>query len=630
MGVGGSFERALEGGVAGAGWWRNLFGAFAKGAGQEGGQEFIQTGLENVVHQGAGDRNRPWSQGAFQAAVIGAITGTGIEGATHAAVGTNDNVNVAGEPLTGLNVEGRTPFQQFEQPDAASPLQQATARATESALNRATGGQRGQRSDDLRVDTAAVPAEASVPPPESVAETAVAPESQQGDIADEQGAGMGGDESGLPEPVAAQAIPTPTQAQQEEVAAPEPEPVAKTAVMTVPEATESVGWGKARSVDGEALTILEPLGDKRYVKVIRENGDENYFPVSVINKKTIQANLKPKQITVVEERGAEIVEESPQTGAKEILKEATVESEPAYAVTSGRVNLLNAPQGRPSPAGVRRLISEREQAQAERRQVEAEAAVDKKTGLQSQNQWVKAQPRIDADPSREVVVMDVNDLKRFNDDHGHEVGDAYLGHVGRVAIEEGAKLGISPRQIYRFGGDEIHVDAPTGKGKALLAAIKTRVAEFKRGEVTGSVAGGVGQTTAIADKLMYGDKRVMKAGKTESVITSVTAPESAPAPLTPKAAKKAEVVAKAQARVEAAKAKKATPTAKPETEIVKAETETPARSRPVSRVTKSPAKAARYSSAMDDVRKQIQAGRQLKAISRSALPRPSARNVIAS
>lgn len=174
---------------------------------------------------------------------------------------------------------------------------------------------------------------------------------------------------------------------------------------------------------------------------------------------------------------------------------------------SSRVNLLNAPQGKPASPGVKRLIEEK-------RKVEEKAARDDLTGLQNQNQWKAAQPRIDADPNLHIARLDINRLKAVNDTHGHEAGDAYIAQAGKIIGEEATKAGISPRLQFRSGtGDEFTL---AGEQKAVTEAaktIQTRIAsEVKLPDNSyGSVAFGVAPREKAADALMYANKKAMKA-----------------------------------------------------------------------------------------------------------------------
>jgi diguanylate cyclase len=72
-----------------------------------------------------------------------------------------------------------------------------------------------------------------------------------------------------------------------------------------------------------------------------------------------------------------------------------------------------------------------------------------------------------------VAIFDVDFFKRFNDSHGHLVGDAVLRHVARrmeEALGEGALLG-------RWGGEEFMVVCPGLKAAGALSHFD-RIREF--------------------------------------------------------------------------------------------------------------------------------------------------------
>lgn len=64
-----------------------------------------------------------------------------------------------------------------------------------------------------------------------------------------------------------------------------------------------------------------------------------------------------------------------------------------------------------------------------------------------------------------VLVIDLNGLKRINDDEGHAAGDALLRRAGEVL----AKAVDSPACAARIGGDEFAVLLPSTDGRAALA-----------------------------------------------------------------------------------------------------------------------------------------------------------------
>lgn len=139
------------------------------------------------------------------------------------------------------------------------------------------------------------------------------------------------------------------------------------------------------------------------------------------------------------------------------------------------------------------------------RRAQRAADTDEPTGLGNKNSWARARPHVDRDPETEVVVIDLNDLKQFNDQFGHDAGDKYLSHVA-----EGLIQASSARRAWRTGGDEMVAAVPKGQAQALVTALKSHAQKFKQGDITGSVAIGVGENTKLADKAMYQDKAAMK------------------------------------------------------------------------------------------------------------------------
>lgn len=99
----------------------------------------------------------------------------------------------------------------------------------------------------------------------------------------------------------------------------------------------------------------------------------------------------------------------------------------------------------------RRIDHERRQAAI----AEVEANTDPLTGLLSRRGWGRiledTQQRIDAfgDPVG-VAVVDLDDLKAINDEHGHQAGDARIIALGRAL----STVAGSMHRIARIGGDE--------------------------------------------------------------------------------------------------------------------------------------------------------------------------------
>lgn len=121
-----------------------------------------------------------------------------------------------------------------------------------------------------------------------------------------------------------------------------------------------------------------------------------------------------------------------------------------------------------------------------------------------------------------VAVFDLNNLKKVNDNLGHEVGDFYISEGARIISESFSDLG----KCYRMGGDEFCALVRTGsydKMKAAMESVKEKVAiaNLKQDLVNISIAGGfehydvridhtINDTYKRADKKMYQEKNSMK------------------------------------------------------------------------------------------------------------------------
>lgn len=138
------------------------------------------------------------------------------------------------------------------------------------------------------------------------------------------------------------------------------------------------------------------------------------------------------------------------------------------------------------------------------------AYTDPLTGLNNQTAFQQALPRIDADATREVLTIDAVGLKAHNDKLGREAGDAFLARIGTAVKEAAEQAGVSPRDVFRAGGDEFAIAVPKGQAEALGRAIKEAVGETPIGK-SGKVAAaryGVGDTYAAADAAAQAAKKL--------------------------------------------------------------------------------------------------------------------------
>lgn len=149
------------------------------------------------------------------------------------------------------------------------------------------------------------------------------------------------------------------------------------------------------------------------------------------------------------------------------------------------------------------------------------AFMDELTGLYNRTAYQRDVEMMDREHAV-VVMIDLNDLKRCNDEFGHEYGDQYISIAGKM-IEE--TFGLDGR-CYRIGGDEFCVllsgiDQRELDNHLLVLQNRMKKANQKGFVVPVALAVGYGffdekddqsleDTRNRADLLMYEEKRRMK------------------------------------------------------------------------------------------------------------------------
>ena len=163
------------------------------------------------------------------------------------------------------------------------------------------------------------------------------------------------------------------------------------------------------------------------------------------------------------------------------------------------------------------LAADRHRQESTARVLEAELAADTDalTGVYSRRAWERLvadeAERFDrlADPVA-VVVVDLDGLKRTNDEAGHAAGDQLL-ITGAAAIRSSVR-GNDP--VARLGGDEFGVllrqctvDAATGRTARIREALHSRGVPASVGVATAVPGQGLRAAVAAADRDMYAAKR---------------------------------------------------------------------------------------------------------------------------
>lgn len=158
-------------------------------------------------------------------------------------------------------------------------------------------------------------------------------------------------------------------------------------------------------------------------------------------------------------------------------------------------------------------------------QTDALTAVRNRTAFENYKDEISAKIQRGATPSFAIGMFDVNNLKKINDEIGHEAGDRYIKNACEVICEN-----FRHSTVFRIGGDEflaIMSGADYENAEALIKNFREEMAKVSvenPDENRASVASGlaiydpavdesIDAVIKRADALMYDNKKLMKATK---------------------------------------------------------------------------------------------------------------------
>ncbi len=174
-------------------------------------------------------------------------------------------------------------------------------------------------------------------------------------------------------------------------------------------------------------------------------------------------------------------------------------------------------------SSVRHLLLYRELEKANK-ELAKMVITDSLTGLYN-HQYVYEQVRNEIKKSERynrtlsVIMFDIDDFKKINDTHGHQVGDAVLVKIAEALRESVREVDV----VGRYGGEEFLLVLPEtmlDNGYVLAERIRTKIEKLKFGAgISLTISGGVAERraeedekelVARADELLY---KAKKAGK---------------------------------------------------------------------------------------------------------------------
>ena len=172
-------------------------------------------------------------------------------------------------------------------------------------------------------------------------------------------------------------------------------------------------------------------------------------------------------------------------------------------------------------------------------QLYEKAYTDSLTGLKSRAAFAPVQEKrkANSDEVSALLMVDVDDFKRINDQYGHRAGDAALKSLASIL----RKSVRDKDSVFRWGGDEFVVILPDATAEnAGIVAERIRSAVESKGlydltvsiGIAGIVDNNVGMALAAADKAMYVAKELKNAIVTYAAPTDRLPPNPANYPPT--------------------------------------------------------------------------------------------------
>ncbi len=131
--------------------------------------------------------------------------------------------------------------------------------------------------------------------------------------------------------------------------------------------------------------------------------------------------------------------------------------------------------------------------------------IDNLTGLQNANTIHQKIEQANVDPSKDVMIIDIDDAKAINDTYGHDEANKVWTAMGSVI-----KNHFPEADVGRWGGEEFAIILPKGERAAAQNLLKDIPNRVKIYDESVTVSGGVGDNFKQADDNLYKSKQTGK------------------------------------------------------------------------------------------------------------------------
>lgn len=219
------------------------------------------------------------------------------------------------------------------------------------------------------------------------------------------------------------------------------------------------------SASAETASFVRPTEGSDFFTDSREEGISLVYPedrrrfISMFTRENVMADVERSGIFTLSYR-------------------LSMDGSPRYVQL--KAVMLEEKEGRRLIVGVNDIDAQVRQEEYVRHlaMAQKEATIDPLTGVKNRHAYLAAEERLNVQlsenraPGFAIVILDVNDLKKVNDNEGHKAGDQFLRDACRIICNIFKK---SP--VYRVGGDEFTVISQ-GDDYANIDALVRRMEEY--------------------------------------------------------------------------------------------------------------------------------------------------------
>ena len=231
---------------------------------------------------------------------------------------------------------------------------------------------------------------------------------------------------------------------------------------------EQIAYDRISALAGEFLNVYVMDPESGWYREYSAVSGEDHFNMpsegtnffSDFREKTIQAVYTEDQNRFFTALSMEnVMEEVENNGIFTLSYRLVMGDEPRYVQL--KAAMVEEQEGRRLVIGINDIDAQvRQEEEYGRRLAQAriEANIDALTGVKNRNAYrvyeerMNAQIEMDRAPEFAIVILDVNDLKKVNDNEGHKAGDQYLRDACKIICTTFKR---SP--VFRVGGDEFAV-----------------------------------------------------------------------------------------------------------------------------------------------------------------------------